>query len=134
MWATTEDVFEQERDTHHATYGESHHAVVEYLQATWLSRKENFVLAWTKRVPHLGHVVNSRTEGKHSIMKGWINVSTGDLKDVYDKISLAIDHQEHCIREQIAYDKSTILLSHTNSIWSEVNNVISHFALCKMLE
>ncbi len=49
MWAPTEDVFEQERDTLHATYGESHHAVVEYLQATWLSRKENFVLAWTKR-------------------------------------------------------------------------------------
>ena len=31
MWAPTEDVFEQERDTLHETYGKSHHAVVKYL-------------------------------------------------------------------------------------------------------
>ena len=51
-----------------------------YLHSTWIPHKEKFILAWTKKVKHFGHVATSRVEGGHAILKKWVAVSTGSWK------------------------------------------------------
>ena len=122
-------------NTHWTNIKESYDAlIVKYLEDTWIVYKEKFVLAWTKNTMHFSHLVTSRVEGKHSTVKSWISVSTGDLKDVYRKISLAVEHQEHVIRQQLAYNRSTSLISHSHPIWTNMKREISHFALQKTFE
>ena len=62
------------KDLHifYCKYGQT----VEYLRSTWIVKKEKFVTAFTKLVFHLGHFATSRSEGKHSSIKGWISVSS----------------------------------------------------------
>jgi histone-lysine N-methyltransferase SETD2 len=121
--------------THGTTIKKSYDvAIIKYLQDIWLIYKERFVLAWTRDIMHFGHLITSRAEGKHSTIKSWISISTGDLKDVYEKISLAIEHQEHVIRQQLAYNRSTSLISHSHPIWANIKREISHFALRKTFE
>lgn len=77
--------FEREWSRFQATYG-SAGQITAYLSMTWIVHKGKFVLAWTKRVLHFGHLVTSRVEGNHSMVKGWIAASTGDLDRVVDRI------------------------------------------------
>ena len=93
-----------------------------------------FVPAFTKLVLHLGHLATSCAEGKHSSIKGWISISSGDLKDVYEKISLSIDYQEHHICQQIIYNNTHSILAFSHIIWKDVKRKISHYALYKVYE
>lgn len=105
---------------------------IRYIEETWLPYKHRIILAYTKDIMHFNHLVTSRVESKHASVKGWISVSTGDLKDVYDKIILAINHQERQIRQQISYESTHHLISHSHDIWRNVNRTISHYALRKV--
>ena len=107
---------------------------MEYLRTTWIVHKEKFVTAFTNLVLHLGHLATSRAEGNHSLIKGWISVSSGDLKDVYEKISLSIDYQEHHICQQIIYNNTHSMLAFSHIIWKDVKRKISHYALYKVYE
>jgi hypothetical protein len=76
------------------------------------------VRAWAGEHLHFSHRVSSRVEGAHSTLNSYLQVSTGDLMVVYDKISLllvnrfaefdaAIDHNKiripHTARDPILY-------------------------------
>ena len=72
--------------------------ILRYLINTWLKdHKEKFVHCWADRYPHFGHHETSRAEGAHSVIKRYLQVSTGDLHNVLEKLSLMLtaNHREH---------------------------------------
>ncbi len=50
---------------------------------------------------HFGNRVTSRAEGAHALLKKYLQVSTGDLCEVKNKICLAIENQFHEIKAQL---------------------------------
>jgi hypothetical protein len=102
-----------------------------YLEETWLLHKKHFVKAWINQIRHLGHFVTSRVEGQHAVVKGWIGTSSGDLKDVYSKILLAIKTQQNAIEQQIQSEKLKCLVDLNHGVWSKVHRKISIYALRK---
>ena len=66
--------------------------LLEYLEDTWLGQwKEMVVCVWTDQHLHLGHYATSRVEGSHKVIKAHLQVSTGDLKTVFEKLTLMLD-------------------------------------------
>lgn len=110
---------------------ESTSELLTYLRQTWIQYREKFVLAWTKEVMHFGHLVTSRVEGAHAVLKSWLEVSNGDLNRVCTKLRMCVEHQVRSVRHQISVDGSSKVISLTHPIWSNVNGLISHFALKK---
>ena len=56
---------------------------IDYLKTTWIDPWSMSLLRyWTNRFLHFGLTVTSRSEGGHAILKKYIGVSTGDLKQV----------------------------------------------------
>lgn len=106
--------------------------ISEYLEKTWICHKERFVRTWTNKVLHFGNLVTSRAEGKHAVIKKWISVSSGDLRDVYKKLMLSVEHQEQEIRRALAYDRATTRIPHQQAIWAGVRRKLSHYALNKV--
>jgi hypothetical protein len=106
-------------------------AVFSYLNTTWLIFKERFVDAWMNNILHLGHLVTSRIEGKHAVMKAWLGTSSGDLRDVYNKLTLAIRDQYYNINQQLAAERTKTLLSLNADVWNGVHRKISIHALRK---
>ena len=108
--------------------------LLDYLRRTWMPFKAKFVLSWTKSILHFGHLVTSRVEGAHGVLKSWLKVSTGDLKEVCSKVELSVNNQVRSIRHQIRVDGSSKVVSLTHPIWLNVNGRISHFALKRTSE
>ena len=72
--------------------------LLRYLSRVWLDKhKERFIRCWADWYLHFGHCETSRAEGAHSVIKRYLQVSTGDLYNVFTKLSLmlATQHQEH---------------------------------------
>ncbi|KAF7133193.1 hypothetical protein RHSIM_Rhsim09G0181600 [Rhododendron simsii] len=55
--------------------------VLNYIKNIWLPFKERFVNAWTGKHPHFGNRVTSRVEGAHAMLKKYLTVSTGNLRE-----------------------------------------------------
>ena len=79
--------------------------VLDYIKATWLPLKEKFVAAWTGKVAHFGNRATSRGEGAHSILKKYLQVSSGGLSEVKEKICLAIENQFAEIKARLSSEK-----------------------------
>ena len=47
-------------------------------------------------------------------------MSTGDLADVYQRILLAVDHQDKVIRHSIAYSCAHTPIALSGDIWADV--------------
>ena len=58
-------------------------------------------------------------------------MSTGDLANVYQRILLAVDHQDKVIRHSIAYSCAHTPIALSGDIWADVRRKISHHALKK---
>ena len=101
--------------------------VINYLEGTWLPHKKKLVSAWTNSHLHLGHLVTSRVEGQHSAVKSWIRTVGGDLNDVYSKLKLSIVSQHKYFQKELSRQRQTLLLSCSNSIWSEVTRKVCAF-------
>ena len=69
------------------------HAATSYLEKTWLPHKEKFMAAWTCKSLHFGNTSTSAVEGAHSALKKFLQVSTGDLYGVQQRMTQAIEHQ-----------------------------------------
>ncbi|KAG5552486.1 hypothetical protein RHGRI_010537 [Rhododendron griersonianum] len=76
--------------------------VLSYIQRTWLPFKERFVKVWTEKCSHFGNCVSSRAEGAHGKLKKYLQVSTGDLHQVKNKICLAIENEFKEINAQLS--------------------------------
>ena len=81
--------------------------------------KIGFILAWTKAYRHLGNAASNRAEGQHGAVKYPIAASTGDLADVYQRILLAVDHQDKVIRHSIDYSRAYTLIALSDNIWAD---------------
>jgi hypothetical protein len=109
--------------------------LVSYLQDTWLTLwKRLFVYAYIDHYPHFGNRVTSRIEGAHSQLKSSLQVSTRDLKAIYEKITLLLQNQHTEHDGMVAKNKSRIPHSANDSFYSHLVGRISSFALGKIWE
>ncbi|CAN6718572.1 unnamed protein product [Malus baccata var. baccata] len=69
-------------------------SVLKYILGTWLPYKEKFVSAWQRKA-----------EGAHATLKKYLQVSTGGLREVKEKICLAIESQFQEIKTQLSSEK-----------------------------
>lgn len=100
-----------------------------YIKKTWLPFKEKFVYAWTGNYAHFGNRVTSRVEGAHAMIKKYLHVSTGNLREVKEKICLAIENQYKEIKTQLASEKIRVPHKFRGPLFKELVTNISGFAL-----
>jgi hypothetical protein len=81
-WARLQDVYRSKSE------------LIKYLNDTWLDPfRYQLIHYWTNKVYHFGHHVTSRVEGAHNTLKGYLQVSTGDLKTVLDNVEQLLTSQ-----------------------------------------
>jgi hypothetical protein len=103
--STTRTTYEINWNTFQDRYDRSYPALVQYVQNTWLRPfRDNLVRAWIDRHPYFGNRATSRVEGAHSILKSYLQVSTGDLRSVYDKITLLLKNQHIEFNAAVAHN------------------------------
>ncbi|KAH7844004.1 hypothetical protein Vadar_023309 [Vaccinium darrowii] len=105
-----------------------------YIRNTWLPFKERFVHAWTKNCTHFGNRVSSRAEGAHAKLKQYLQVSTGDLHQVKNKICLAIDNEFNEIKTQLSSERIRVPHKCDNYFFKELITNVSSFALRELLK
>ena len=67
---------------------------IQYLKDIWLTPfKYNLVRYCTNNTLHFGTTVTSRAEGGHSVLKQYLQVSTGDLQQVVAKIVVLLNNK-----------------------------------------
>ncbi|KAG5527943.1 hypothetical protein RHGRI_028764 [Rhododendron griersonianum] len=108
--------------------------VVCYIRKTWLPFKEQFVHAWTENCAHFGNRVSSRAEGAHGKLKKYLQVSTGDLYQVKNKICLAIENEFKEITTQLSSERIRIPHNCNNYFFKELITKVSSFALRKLVD
>lgn len=108
--------------------------VITYIENTWLPFKEKFVYAWTNKVVNFGNHVTSRVEGAHSKLKRYLQVSTGDLRGVKDKICLVIDNEFQEIKAQLASEKIRVPHKFQISLFEQIVSHVSVYALGELLK
>jgi hypothetical protein len=125
--------FEKRWDSLFDDYSKDYEELVWYLKDTWLVFKWNIVRFWVDQNLHFGNRVTSRVESAHSTLKRYLQVSTGDLGNVLEKIHLLLQnqHQEHhaaleSARQRIPHDVNIPL-------FLELIGKITPFALRKIL-
>ena len=59
---------------------------------------------------HFGNCVTSKAKGAHALLKKYLQVSTGDLCEVKNKICLAIENQFHEIRHNFQVNRFEFLI------------------------
>jgi hypothetical protein len=128
MFAVTESIFEEKWNLLCTKY-ESLPEIINYLSQTWISLKENFVSCYINRFFHLGQSTTQRVEGAHSVVKGYVVNSSGDLLTVKKGIELLVDKQRRKYEFDIAHQKSRQLHCTNNNFFSRVNKTVSQFAL-----
>ena len=102
--AASEPDFERQWKSLQSKYQQGHKLLIQYLDQTWLFYRNKIVKTWTNRLLHLGNTAISRVEGAHHKLKSSLQVSTGDLKTVVDKIQVLLtgQHSEFKIASEIA--------------------------------
>ena len=70
--------------------------------------KRSSFIAWTGKNLHFENHVTSRVEGAHSKLKIYLQVSTGYLRGVKDKICLVIKNKFQKIKTQLSHKKIRI--------------------------
>ncbi|KAL6567452.1 hypothetical protein OROGR_001120 [Orobanche gracilis] len=103
--------------------------VVNYLKGTWLPLKEKFVDAWTEDKLHFGTRVSSRAEGAHLMIKKYLQVSTGDLRQVKQKICNGIVNQYKEITAKFESEKLRIPHKFHIPLFKNLLGHVSVFAL-----
>jgi hypothetical protein len=127
------DEFFDAWDAFKARYGSTHGGIT-YIESNWLEYKELFGTAWTRRFLHFGSTTTSRVEGAHHAAKMYIKVSTGHLRDVQQKIDLAVVNQTSEINAQMMRERIRIPHTHRIGHFEQVVGKISNHALGKTLD
>lgn len=109
--------------------------LVDYVWNTWLGPyRHRIVWAWTDESTHFGHRSSSRIEGSHHIVKSFIKSSTGDLYNVYEKLTLFWRNQHTVWKQNIADDKIKRPLSTMKPLYIRVVGHVTNFALKRIHE
>ncbi|KAI9913578.1 hypothetical protein PsorP6_006380 [Peronosclerospora sorghi] len=80
---------------------------------------------------HYGYTGTSRVEGMHATLKRYLQVSTGDLKSVKDKISLAVENQRCEILTALSAEQMQIPYMFRVKLYDELVRKVSMHALRK---
>jgi hypothetical protein len=107
---------------------------VTYVTEQWVSRKELIVRAFTDRYLHLGSRTTSRGEGNHFCVKRYINLARCDLLRVFQNISLMLETQFTELQKHIEDEKIKTSHRHSNNIFKNLSQKVSHYAMDKILE
>jgi transposase-like protein len=112
------------------TYDTRIRAVVQYLKETCLDAwKYSLVHTYVNRHLHLGTKTMSKVEGAHATLKKYLQVSTGNLKLVFDKISLLLTSQHAKYNADIARNKTITPHTARHPLYSQLLGRISNYAL-----
>lgn len=103
--------------------------MVNYLESTWLKHKEKIADAWVSKLLHFGCSTTSRAESSNSFLKKFLSSSVGDLLTVFQETKLAIEHQIYELQKSHADDAFKRPVFIADSIYSDVANKISSYAL-----
>ena len=63
------------------------------------------------------------------MIKKWVEVFTGDLAIMYNRLSLACEKQKSMISHRYAFDSSTHLERLSSNLWTSVVRKISHHTI-----
>ena len=133
MYATTEREYEDRWTTFQEKYNTTVPGLVQYIKDTWIVLwKRSIIQAYTDKVLHFGNRVTSRVEEAHSAVKTYLQVSTGNLKMVYDNISLLLANQHIAYEAGVAINQSRLPHHATHPLFAPLLDRISHFALGKI--
>ena len=101
------DTYQCRWDTFDDTYGFNYPELILYLKDTWLElKKVLFIRAQIDQYLHFGNRATSRVEDLHSILKSYLQVSTSDLRTVYEKITLLLVNEHVKFEAGIAQDRT----------------------------
>ncbi|XP_023752378.2 PKS-NRPS hybrid synthetase cheA-like [Lactuca sativa] len=128
VYSTTEALFEENWFEFTSIHKEKKDAI-EYIKNVWLPWKEKFVSAWTDKYLHFGNRSSSRVEGAHDKLKQYLQVSTGDLREVKEKICLVVEHEFNEIKVKLSSEKIHVHHDGTMPLFRELHYHVSHFAL-----
>ena len=108
---------------------------VRYCMETWLTPwKPCIIRAWVDHLPHFGHTVTSRIEGCYGKIKQYLGTSSGDLKNVYDKLCLYWEAQKARYTSELAQAMIRPTHSTHQPLYSAVLSKVHPYALGKILE
>jgi hypothetical protein len=114
-------------------YGVLYPALVQYLLDMWLrTYMEYLVRAWIDKHQHLSTHITSQVEGACSVLKTYLQVSTGDLFTVYNKSKLLLLNQHTEFEADIADNKRRTPHTSRDPFYAELLGRISSFALRKL--
>ena len=83
---------------------------------------------------YFGHHTTSQVEGSHKTLKGNLQVSTGDLRMVYNKIDAILINQ-HCEYDtMIGANKSQTPHINKGPFYALLLSHISHYTLRRLLD
>ncbi|XP_077221058.1 PKS-NRPS hybrid synthetase cheA-like [Tasmannia lanceolata] len=105
-----------------------------YISSTWLLFKECFIKAWTEKYLHFSNRATSRVEGAHSMLKIYLQLSTGDFYLVKTKICLAIENQFEEIKTKLSAEKIKVPSDLRILFFDELINHVSIFALRELFK
>nr|KAJ0223620.1 hypothetical protein LSAT_V11C200088970 [Lactuca sativa] len=128
VYSTTEALFEENWFEFTSIHKEKKDTI-EYIKNVWLPWKEKFVNAWTDKYLHFGNRSSSRVEGAHAKLKQYLQVSMGDLREVKEKICLAVGHEFNEIKIKLSSEKMHVHHDGTMPLFRELHYHVSHFAL-----
>jgi hypothetical protein len=81
---------------------------VSYVEKTWLVWKEKLVKFWVDQYLNFGIQVTSPIEGCHAVLKAYLQVSTGDLKGVFDRLLPFWPAQHQAIEYALAAEQNRV--------------------------
>jgi hypothetical protein len=129
----TDAIYEERWSSLQDTFDTSAPELVSYIRDTWLAFwKQLIVQAYTDKHLHLGNRATSRVEGAHAVLKSYLQVSTGDLKTVYDKITLLLNNQYAEYEGALAQNKARTPHTASGPLYSQLIGQVSNFALGRL--
>jgi hypothetical protein len=97
---------------------------------SWMQYKTYFVSAYVDKVPHFESSSSSRVEGAHSALKQRLQVSTGDMMTVVERVLQFLTDQYQEIDTTISQQKEQRNPIHSNMFYDQVCKA-SYFHLIK---
>jgi hypothetical protein len=125
--------FDQRWDDLFDTYSTSHEDLVWYLKDTWLVFKWNLVRFWVDQNLHFGNRATSRVEGAHSTLKCYLQVSTGNLTGLLDRIQLMLDNKLANHKAELDIARQRAPRDVNIPLFAELIGKVTPYALRKIL-
>ena len=120
------------------TYKNTFPKKVYYLSNTWLlPHRQKFVKCYINKICHYENVVTFQVEGRHTVLKSKLGISTGDLLTVVTNIDFLLwnQDQKYIIALEKARNNISMILKGANiTIYQDLTPYVTLFALFRIHE